>query len=204
MDGAFLLRGCIIGLSVAAPIGPIGLLCVRRTLAKGRAAGLATGLGAVTVHALYGGVAVLGIGGVAGVALGQHRWLHVGVAALLLYLGARTFRAGCAAASGAAGISLRGAYLSALALALLNPMTVLSFAALFAGVGLASTHGDRASACLLLTGELLGATLWWCALSGGVSLLRARVTARRLVWVNKVSGAAIAVCGVLALVGAVW
>ncbi|OFX32959.1 MAG: lysine transporter LysE, partial [Armatimonadetes bacterium RBG_16_67_12] len=143
----FLLRGLLIGFSIAAPVGPIGVLCIRRTLAHGRTAGFVSGLGAATADALYGGVAGFGLTAVSGVLVDQQVWLRLVGVAFLIYLGIRTFlarpsdRAAAAAASG-----LISAYGSTLILTLTNPMTILSFAAIFAGLGLGQASVSYASA----------------------------------------------------------
>ena len=201
----FLLRGLIIGLAIAAPIGPIGALCIGRTLVVGRTAGFVTGLGAVTVHALYGGLAIGGLTGLATVLVAQQSWLHPLVGGALCWLGLRTWRAPTAAHAHAhATLRLLPAYASATLLALANPFTILAFAALFAGAGLTGTHGNAGNAGLLLVGDLLGATLWWALLSGGTSQLRRFVTARRLAWVNRASGATIGLFGLLAVATVAW
>ena len=205
MNTIFLLRGLIIGLAIAAPIGPIGALCIRRTLAVGRTAGFVTGLGAVTVHALYGGLAIGGLTGLATALVAQQSWLHPLVGGALCWLGLRTWRAPTADHANAnATVRLLPGYASATLLALANPFTILAFAALFAGAGLAGARGDAGDAGLLLAGDLLGATLWWALLSGGTSLLRTFVTPRRLAWVNRASGATIGLFGVLAVATVAW
>src|SRR5512147_388934 len=92
MDYLLFFRGLLVGFSIAAPVGPIGVLCIRRTLADGRAIGLATGLGAAA-DGVYGAVAGFGITAVADVLVGQQRWLQLGGGAFLLYLGVRAMRA---------------------------------------------------------------------------------------------------------------
>ena len=203
MNLEFLARGLLIGFSIAAPVGPIGLLCIRRTLAEGRAAGLVSGLGAATADALYGAVAGFGLTFVAEFLAEQRVWLRLVGGLFLLYLGARTFLGEPAERPAAAGgFGLIGAYASTLALTLTNPTTILSFAAIFAGLGIAGASGASAgyrAAGLLVLGVLLGSALWWCLLSGGVGLFRGRVTPRGLRWVNRGSGAIILGFGLLAL-----
>ena len=196
-----LARGVLIGLSIAAPVGPIGVLCIRRTLAEGRAVGFCSGLGAATADALYGGIAGFGLTAVSGFLVGQQRWLRLVGGIFLLYLGLRTLLARPAErAAVARGKGLAGAYLSTLLLTLTNPTTILSFVAIFAGLGLASAaRPDYRSAGLLVAGVFAGSALWWLALSGGVGAARGRFTPRALVWVNRVSGLIIAGFGALAL-----
>jgi threonine/homoserine/homoserine lactone efflux protein len=197
-----LARGLLIGFSIAAPVGPIGLLCIRRTLADGRAAGLVSGLGAATADALYGAIAGFGLTVVSGLLISQQGWLRLIGGLFLLYLGARTFLARPAEQAALVGgrAGLAGAYASTFALTLTNPATILSFVAIFAGLGLASeASGSYAEATLLVLGVFVGSALWWMLLSGGVSLLRSRVDTRALVWINRASGAIIVAFGLLAL-----
>ena len=200
MSLEFLGRGLLIGFSIAAPVGPIGLLCIRRTLADGRVVGLLSGLGAATADALYGAVAGFGLTFVADFLAEQRVWLRLVGGLFLLYLGARTFLAGPAErAATVRGFGLLGAYASTFALTLTNPTTILSFAAIFAGLGVAGASAGYRSAGLLVLGVLLGSALWWCLLSGGVGFFRDRVTPRALRWVNRLSGTLILAFGVVAL-----
>jgi len=133
------LQGLILGFSIAAPVGPIGVLCIRRTLADGQAAGFVSGLGAATADAIYGSVAVFGLSGLSAILVGQQAVLRLAGGLFLVYLGARTFlsrpaQAG-ASAAGSQRRGLTGAYLSTLFLTLTNPITILAFAAIFAGLG---------------------------------------------------------------------
>ena len=200
MSIAFFLRGLLIGFSIAAPVGPIGVLCIRRTLAEGRAAGLISGLGAATADALYGCVAGFGLTFISGILIRQQTALRLAGGAFLVYMGIRTFLARPAeqAASSKTG-GLLAAYASTFLLTLTNPLTILSFAAVFAGLGLAGGGGDHASAAMLVLGVFCGSALWWCLLSGGVSLFRARLNLRALRWVNRLSGVVIAGFGIAAL-----
>ncbi|HEY7781382.1 MAG TPA: LysE family transporter [Ktedonobacterales bacterium] len=199
----YLLRGLALGFSIAAPVGPIGVLCIRRTLAFGRTIGFVSGLGAATADMCYGAIAAYGLTAVSSLLLGQRLWVHVIGALFLAYLGAKTLLArpaGAVAPTGAGRRGLVGAYTSTLALTLTNPATILSFVAVFAGIGLVGARGGARAAALTVAGVFCGSTLWWLLLSGGVGLLRERVTPRALRWVNRLSGAillAFAVAAVL-------
>lgn len=200
MDASLLLKGLLIGFSIAAPVGPIGALCIRRTLAHGRAAGLVSGLGAATADAVYGCIAGFGLTFISTLLISQQLWLKLIGGAFLCYLGVRTLLAHPAAqAASANGTGLLGAYASTFLLTLTNPTTILSFVAVFAGLGLASAAGSYGTAGLLVLGVFIGSALWWLLLSGGVGLLRARINAMALVWVNRVSGIIILAFGVGAL-----
>lgn len=200
MNIGFLLRGLLIGLSIAAPVGPIGVLCIRRTLAGGRVYGLVSGLGAATADAFYGSVAGFGLTFLSSFLIEQRFWLRLIGGLFLCYLGVRTLLAQPAERAAAAkGNGLAGAYASTLLLTLTNPTTILSFAAIFAGLGLASVSGSYLSSGLLVLGVFLGSALWWFLLSGGVSLFREKLGTRQLRWVNRLSGLTILAFGVLAL-----
>jgi threonine/homoserine/homoserine lactone efflux protein len=190
MDIGFLVRGLVLGFAIAAPVGPIGVLCIRRTLASGRVNGLVSGLGAATADMLYGAVAAFGLTAVSSLLLRERVWIHLIGAVFLAYLGVRTLLARPAALTkgAAGGAGLAGAYASTLGLTLTNPATIISFAAVFAGLGVAGPHASYAAAALMVAGVFCGSALWWVVLSGGVNLLRARVTPRVLRGVNVVSG----------------
>lgn len=198
------MRGLVIGFSIAAPVGPIGVLCIRRTLADGRLAGLVSGLGAATADAFYGSLAGFGLTLVSNFLVSQQRWLRLVGGLFLLYLGIKTFLSAPASNPGQvikmSSRGLWGAYLSTLLLTLTNPLTILSFAAIFAGLGLVETGGDMLSAGTLVLGVFCGSASWWLLLSGGVSLLRRRVTPAMLRWVNRIAGVVILGFGVVALV----
>lgn len=192
------LRGLVMGFAIAAPVGPIGLLCIQRTLALGRAAGLATGLGAAAADAVWGLAAALGLGALGAVLVEQGRFLVAGGGVLLLALGWRAART--APATRAAAIDARAlgaAFASTFALTLANPATILSFAAAFAALGLASGGG-----ALLVLGVFLGSTAWWLILVGLVGALRGRVSPSLLAWINRGSGLVLAAFGLAALVAA--
>ena len=202
MDIRFLLRGLVIGFSIAAPVGPIGVLCIRRTLAKGRVSGLVSGLGAATADAIYGCIAGFGLTFIASILISQQGWFRLIGGAFLCYLGLKTFLTRPAEqAASAEGNGLVGAYASTFFLTLTNPMTILSFAAIFAGLGVVSASRNYASAGMLVLGVFIGSALWWLILSGGVSVFRARFNPHGLRWVNRISGVIITGFGLLALLG---
>lgn len=190
----------MIGFSIAAPVGPIGVLCIRRTLANGRLMGLATGLGAATADAIYGCMAAFGLTALTDRLVGAGMWIRLVGGAFLLYMGVRTLLAkpGDRAAA-ASGSGLAGAYLSTFVLTLTNPMTIFSFLAVFAALGLGSTHPEPLAAVSLVLGVFLGSALWWLGLSGAVSMLRSRFDTRELRWVNLASGVVIVAFGVIAI-----
>ena len=199
-EGAFFLRGLVIGFSIAAPVGPIGVLCIRRTLADGRVVGFVSGLGAATADAVYGSIAALGLSAVTTLLVGHQTWLRLIGGAFLCYLGYRILISRPAEnVTGTLNPQLAGAYTSTLLLTLTNPLTILSFAAVFAGLGLGSAAGGLRPAALMVLGVFLGSALWWAILSGLTGFLRGRLEVGGLRWVNRLSGAIIAAFGIAAL-----
>ena len=201
MDLSLFLRGLVIGFSIAAPVGPIGVLCIRRTLADGRASGFLSGLGAATADALYGCVAGFGLTVISSFLVDQRSWIQLLGGVFLLALGVRTLRSAPAqqAAAASAGRGLTASYLSTLFLTLTNPMTIISFAGIFAALGVAETGGSLSSAGLLVTGVFTGSAAWWLILSGGVGLMRDRLASGVLLWVNRASGAVLLAFGTAAV-----
>jgi threonine/homoserine/homoserine lactone efflux protein len=200
MDSGLFLRGLIMGFSIAAPVGPIGILCIRRTLSEGRTSGFLSGLGAATADALYGCIAGFGLTMVSTFLVDQRFWIQLVGGVFLLALGVKTLRS--APAEGAAAVSgagLAASYGSTLFLTLTNPMTILSFAGIFAALGVADTGGDLSAAASLVLGVFIGSAAWWLLLSGGVALLREKLSAGLLRWTNRLSGAILLVFGIVAV-----
>jgi len=195
-----LLRGLAIGFAIAAPVGPIGVLCIRRTLAHGRLSGLLSGLGAATADALYGAVAGFGLTAVSHFLIAQQQLLRAAGGAFLIYLGVRTFLTSSADKEPAPDSKgLLAAYASTLLLTLANPVTIISFAAVFAGLGIGARAGGYGSAAMLVLGVFLGSALWWVVLSTGVGVSRRHFRAAGLRWANRVAGIVLFVFGVAAL-----
>lgn len=193
------LEGLLIGFSIAAPVGPIGVLCIRRSLAGGALRGLASGLGAATADAAYGFVAAFGLTAVSGFLVRQQFALGLVGGGFLCFLGVRTFlSAPAAGAVSQKSGSLSASYASTLALTLANPVTILSFAAVFAGLGLGSAD-DYFSAGRMVAGVFLGSAAWWVILSSGAGLLRSRVDDRWMRAINRLSGSVLFGFGVYAL-----
>lgn len=201
MEINYLLKGILIGFSIAAPVGPIGVLCIRRTLANGRAAGLLSGLGAATADALYGCVAGFGMTLISSFLVNQQNWIRLVGGAFLCYLGVKTLLT--KPAQEPAEIKkkgLLGSFISTFFLTVTNPMTILSFAAIFAGLGLAPSDNNFSSAAILVMGVFCGSAAWWLLLSGVVGLFREKFGHKAMQWVNRISGMIILGFGIFAFV----
>ncbi|GAC1633794.1 MAG: LysE family transporter [Ktedonobacteraceae bacterium] len=201
MDGSFFVRGLLIGLSIAATVGPMSVLCIQRTIHKGQRYGLISGLGIATADALYGCIAAFGLTLIANFLVSQQFWIRLIGGLFLVYLGIRTLLskpAERAIATKANGFV--GAYVSTLLLTLTNPLTILSFVAIFAGIGVGSASKNYGSATVVVLGVFIGSILWWCILTSVVSFLHGRFTSVWLLWINRVSGGIILLFGIAALV----
>jgi threonine/homoserine/homoserine lactone efflux protein len=171
----FLAKGLAIGFAIAAPVGPIGVLCVRRTFADGRLAGFVTGLGAATADAFYGAVAAFGLTAVSDFLLGFQQELRLAGGVFLLALGVKTFlERPSTRAAPMQGNGLAQAWLTTVALTLTNPATILSFLAVFAGAGLAEARHGIGDAAAIVAGVFLGSTAWWLLLSSFIGKWRDR------------------------------
>ena len=201
MDGSFFLRGLLIGLSIAAVVGPMSILCIQRTLQKGQRYGLISGLGIATADAAYGCIAAFGLTLIAHFLVSQQFWIRLLGGLFLVYLGIRTALSKPAARAATAKASgFISAYISTLLLTLTNPATILSFVAIFAGIGVGGASKSYSSAIAVVFGVFVGSVLWWCILTSVVSFLRTRFIATWLLWMNRVSGGVIMLFGVVALV----
>jgi threonine/homoserine/homoserine lactone efflux protein len=184
------LKGLAFGFLLAASVGPMWVLCFRRTIAHGALAGLASGMGIAVADGLYGAVAAFGLTAISGFLLSQQLWIGLAGGVFLAYLGIRTLMA-APSMNGAAvnRISLRKAFLSTLGLTLANPPTILAFVAIFAGLGLVAS--DYGTATLMVLGVFLGSATWWIALAAGADWLRKRAGPKLFRAINILSGVSI-------------
>ena len=188
MRGELLLKGLAFGFLLAATVGPMWVLCLRRTLASGALVGLASGLGIAVADGFYGAVAAFGLTAISGFLLAHAFWIGLVGAVFLIYLGLRTLLASPTVEQKAESpLSLHAAFLSTLGLTLTNPPTILAFAAIFAGLGLASS-ADYGAAALIVAGVFAGSAVWWVILALAAGKLRDRLGPRLFRAINIVSG----------------
>jgi threonine/homoserine/homoserine lactone efflux protein len=194
------LRGLVVGFTIAAAVGPISLLTIRRTIAHGPVYGLASGLGVATADASYAGIAAFGLTAVSGLLISARVALGLVGGAIVAYLGIRTIlRPPGEVATATDRPGLPSAFGSIYGLTMTNPMTILSFAAVFAGLGFAAGATSALDALVLTLGVWAGSGLWWLALVSVVTWLRGRISAAALTWVNRISGAALVGFGLVAI-----
>jgi threonine/homoserine/homoserine lactone efflux protein len=185
------VRGIILGLTIAAPVGPIGLLCIRRTLAHGWRAGFASGLGAATADTFYGVLAAFGL-----TALAQfQRPAAVIGGFLLLSMGWQTTRS---VPTQTATVRQGNMYFSTLALTITNPATILVFIGLFSGISGVSNLAQN-DAVALVAGVGAGSALWWLTLSQLTTWLGRDITPQGMLWINRLSGFIIMAFGIAAV-----
>lgn len=184
----FFLKGLIIGVIVAAPVGPVGVLCVRRTLTHGRMTGFISGIGAASADVIFGAIAGFGLTAVTQFLLENRFWIQLVGSLLLFFLGYQAFRSKPPqSTNGNNNKSMLSAFTSTFLLTLTNPLTVFSFMGIFAVVGVDETY-NMISALILVAGVFLGSVVWWLSISMGISLFRHRFKLQSLVWINRISG----------------
>lgn len=198
-----LLQGTTIGFCIAAPVGPIGLLCIRRSMTEGRVAGFVSGLGAAAADGMYGILAVSGLSAVTHLLLTHRNWIQTAGGIFLLYLGGSILLSKPPSrkdSTTAVRISLPAAFTSTFLLTLSNPATILSFIGIFAGLGLGTTSNGVHASSLLVAGVVLGSTAWWLLLSGIAGWMGRKATAPQLRGINFAAGAIVIALGVAQLV----
>jgi threonine/homoserine/homoserine lactone efflux protein len=185
-EAALFAQSLLIGLSIAAPVGPIGLLVIQRTLQRGARVGLATGLGAAVADALYGAIGAFGVSWVIDALVGARVPLALGGGAFLLWLAWRTWHTPPAdkAAQAGGGTGLLSCFAGTFVLTLSNPATIFSFIAVFGTLGARLQAG---SPWTMVAGVLVGSALWWLLLSAAVARLRSRFDAHAQALVNRAS-----------------
>lgn len=204
MDLDLFARSALIGLSIAAPVGPIGMLCIRKTLAEGLVSGLACGLGAAAADAAYGFIAAQGLVSVASPVMQYHIWLRILGSCFLLYIAYGTAKSKPQQVTNTiitAQSSLK-TFASTFCLTLTNPMTIFSFVAIFAALGVGTASSPQSSIALTVTavlGVFAGSLLWWLVLTALVSKVRQFVADRLMVAINFASAAIIGAFAVAVL-----
>ena len=194
---AFFLKGIVVGVVIAVPVGPVGVMCVRRTILEGKLSGFASGLGAATADAVFGVIAGFGLTAVSDWLIDYQQWLRVVGGCYLLYIGGSAFAAEPPREleSGNDPEGLLRDFFSTFVLAVTNPITVLAFLGIFAAIGLGGTQATFGHAAILVLGVWSGSLLWWLMLSFGVGYFRHSIEPRHFAWISRGSGAILFLSG---------
>jgi threonine/homoserine/homoserine lactone efflux protein len=193
----FLLKGIVVGIVIAVPVGPVGVLCVRRTIFEGKLAGFISGLGAATGDAMFGLLAAFGLTFISDLLIGYQQWLRIAGGCYLIYVGgsAMLTRPEMKPRTDRDAEGLLRDYLSTFALTLTNPITILVFLGVFSAIGLSGEEATLDRAAILVLGVWLGSLLWWLAVSFGFGRLFRSFEPRYLGWINRGSGTILLVSG---------
>ena len=187
---AFFLKGIVVGVVIAVPVGPVGVLCVHRSILEGKLAGFVSGLGAATADAIFGIIAAFGLTFVADWLMSYEQWLRGAGGCYLLYIGGRAFAAEppTELESEDNPETLLRDFASTFVLAVINPITILAFLGIFSVLGLSGADATFARAAMMVLGVWLGSLLWWLTLTFGLGSLFRSFEARHLKWINHASG----------------
>jgi threonine/homoserine/homoserine lactone efflux protein len=196
----FLLKGALVGIVIAVPVGPVGVLCVRRTIMHGRLAGFLSGLGAATADAVFGIIAAGGLTVVSDWLLDYQNWLRFLGGGYLIFIGISALRASPDERdTEREPEGLLADFASTFALTITNPITILAFLAIFASIGLTGEQATISTAGILVAGVWGGSLLWWAGLAFGTGLMRMSLDRKHLVWINRGSGSILVLSGVALL-----
>ena len=190
MDLGLFIQGMIVGLTLAVPVGPISLVCIHRTVAGGRLHGIFSGLGVATSDSFYAAVAFLGLTAVSGMIIGHQTAFRLIAGIALVLVGIQVFRSIPAAARESAKDSesyIRD-YLSLLAIAAANPLTIIFFITILPGFGVVAHGTTLIAAVPFVAGVFLGSAVWWIVLCGSLGSVRSRLSVDNLRWINRISG----------------
>jgi threonine/homoserine/homoserine lactone efflux protein len=200
MEFIYLLRGLAIGFSLAAPVGPVGVLCIRRTIAHGSKRGLIVGLSAASADMVYGIIAAFGVTLISDFIFTHQHIIRFAGGIFLLFLGYRTFRSHPATDTESNNSNGHArAFISTFFLTLTNPMTLFAFAAVFAAIGLEKIIGDYSLASFLVIGVFLGSFCWFSLLTTLVHFFREKISTDGIALVNRIAGSLLIIFGIVAL-----
>lgn len=190
------------GLLVSIPPGPVGAMCIKRTINRGIRSGVVTGIGAASADTLYAIIAGLGVGYVINFIEQERYWIQLVGAAIILIIAIKLFYTNPAVEfrnNRTKKTNLFEEFVSVFFITLSNPLVVFIFIALFAGFNLLDGPNRYLSALFLIGGVFSGAMLWWFSLSVLVDRFRNRIRLKNIWWLNRILGIIVFGCGVLAL-----
>ena len=191
----FLLKGIVIGIVIAVPVGPVGVMCVRRTIFASRLAGLISGIGAATGDAMFGFIAAFGLTFISDLLIGYQQWLRVAGGVYLIWVGGSALLAPPEITPRSPRSAEIRDFVSTFALTLSNPITILVFLGIFSAIGLSGEEATLDRAAILVLVVWLGSLLWWLAVGFGLGRLFRSFEPRYLGWINRGSGTILLVSG---------
>lgn len=202
MDVEFIIKGIIIGFLASVPLGPVGVLCIQRTINKGRLSGVFSGMGAATVDSLYALVAAFGLTFIINFIEAQRFYIEIIGAIVLIFIGAKIFYANPITQirrHRRKKNNLVEDYFSVFLLTLSNPLALFLFVAAFAGLGIVSPDSVSSKSLFIILGVFIGAMTWWLILTFFINLFRKKFRLKQLWWINKIAGLAILIFGAVAM-----
>jgi threonine/homoserine/homoserine lactone efflux protein len=198
----FFAKGLLIGLAIAVPVGPVGVLCVIRSVMEGITEGFVSALGVATADAAGATAALLGLSLISGFLASQQVWFRLAGGIFLCYLGFRTFLSQPPDhGPSRKGNGLVGYYLTTFLITFANPVTIPSFLAIFAAFGLAGASEKAGYATALISGVFTGSVSWWLVLNGGLFMFPGEFSATGYKWFSRIAGLLIIAFGFVVLVG---
>lgn len=206
VETGLIFKGVIVGLLVSAPLGPIGVLCIQRTLNSGRISGFVSGLGAAVADTIFGIVAALGLSFVINFIRQEHIYFQIIGGLFVLYIGGKIFYTNPIKKLKHQRLGrtrLSQDFFSVLALTLSNPLAILLFIAIMAGINVGRDNLSVLEMLVLLAGVFGGAVLWWFFLSSVANRFRQRIRLKSIWWMNKITGAVVFLFG-LVVIMSIW
>lgn len=197
----YFIKGVFVGFVIAAPVGPVGVMCIHRTICQGKIAGYVSGLGAALADTFFGAIAAFGFGFIAGPLIDHNNWLRFVGGSVLCLIGLRSLLSRRAPPLATRDRKdLLSDFGSAFLVTLTNPITVISFAAIYAAINIPHLGEQLRWGMALTLGVFAGAAVWWLLLTAVAGAFHGRVAERGIVWINRISGAIILVFGILLLI----
>jgi threonine/homoserine/homoserine lactone efflux protein len=202
MLSGFLFKGLFLGLLVSVPLGPVGVMCIQRTINRGLKSGFVSGMGAAAADTFYALIAGVGFGFIVSFINREKYWIQLIGAIVIIAISIKTFYTNPA-------VELRNQrnkktkpmeeFLSVFFITLSNPVPFFVFLASFAGFNMMDENTSYLSAILLIGGVFTGALAWWYILSLGISKFRSKIRLKNIWWLNKIMGVIIFICGLIVL-----
>ncbi|MDA2918246.1 LysE family transporter [Desulfobacterota bacterium AH_259_B03_O07] len=200
MEIGFFFKGFVIGMLIATPVGPVGALCVQSTFTEGKLHGLISGLGATVADVIFGIIAAFGITIISNFLVEQQDWIRLLGGLFICFLGTRIILLEPKKQTDPGKRqNMVSSFLSAFLITLTNPITILTLALMFAGLGLVGQQAQHGSASLMVFGVFIGSSIIWLTLWGISVKFREKFNLSKMALVNRIAGVMIIMFGIVAL-----